>query len=60
MARNSSITVNRRGFVAGGAASVAATALVVPLVMQASTNLSVSGAAIKPGLLPAPGTPLGA
>lgn len=60
MASSNSITVNRRGFVAGGAASVAATALVVPLVMHSSANLAVAGAGIKPGLLPAPGTPLGA
>lgn len=57
MATTAQPTIDRRGFVAGTAATAAATALVVPLVMQAQVKV---GAVPKPGLLPAAGTPLGA
>jgi len=56
----SATTINRRGFIAGGTAAAAATALVVPLVLQTSANMAVTRTVIRPGLLSAPGTPLGA
>ncbi len=60
MAEASDLTTTRRGFIAGGAATVAASALVVPLVMQSSANLAGSNAVADAGLVPAPGSPLGA
>lgn len=52
-------TIDRRGFIAAGAAA-ATTALVVPLVTQSGSTSSTLATLRPNGMQPAPGTPMGA
>jgi len=59
MTQTTPISTDRRGFVAG-AAAVATTALVVPLVTQSGFTPTTAATLMSNGMQPSPGSPLGA
>ena len=52
------VTLDRRGFI-GGAATAAASALIIPIVLDGAPASAAMSALLPLGLQPAPGTPVG-